>query len=147
MALRTVRVDEDPILRKISKEVKEITPRTSILIQDMIDTMVELNGVGLAAVQVGILKRIFVVDIQDGAGYKVFVNPEIIENEGVEIGIEGCLSLPGRTGDVARSKSITIKAMNEKGEDFELIASGFLARAIQHENDHLNAKLFIDHIK
>ena len=147
MALRTVRVDEDPILRKISKEVKEITPRTSILIQDMIDTMVELNGVGLAAVQVGILKRIFIVDIQDGAGYKVFVNPEIIENEGVEIGLEGCLSLPGRTGDVARSKSITIKAMNEKGEGFELIASGFLARAIQHENDHLNAKLFIDHIK
>ena len=93
MALRTVRVDEDPILRKISKEVKEITPRTSILIQDMIDTMVELNGVGLAAVQVGILKRIFIVDIQDGAGYKVFVNPEIIENEGVEIGLEGCLSL------------------------------------------------------
>lgn len=147
MALRTVRVDEDPILRKVSKEVKEITPRTSILIKDMIETMNNMNGVGLAAVQVGILKRIFVVDIQDGTGCKVFVNPEIIEENGSQLGPEGCLSLPGQTGDVDRAKKIKIKAQDENGEPFELIASDFLARAIQHEYDHLNGVLFTDHIE
>ena len=147
MALRTIRTDEDPVLRKISKEVKEITPRTEILIKDMIDTMYESNGVGLAAPQVGILKRIFVVDIQDGFGYRVFVNPEIIEEKGCQIGPEGCLSLPGRSDEVKRADDIIIKALNEKGEEFVLEAKGFLARAIQHENDHLNGILFIDHVE
>lgn len=147
MAIRSIRTEEDEILRKISKEVKEITPRTSILIKDMIDTMYDMNGVGLAAVQVGILKRIFVVDIQDGNGYKVFVNPEIAENSGSQLGAEGCLSLPGVQGEVERYEKIIIKAQDENGEKFELEAEGFLARAIQHEYDHLNGILFIDHVK
>lgn len=147
MAIRSIRTEEDEILGKISKEVKEITPRTSILIKDMIDTMYDMNGVGLAAVQVGILKRIFVVDIQDGNGYKVFVNPEIAENSGSQLGAEGCLSLPGVQGEVERYEKIIIKAQDENGEKFELEAEGFLARAIQHEYDHLNGILFIDHVK
>ncbi|MGL4451554.1 MAG: peptide deformylase [Sarcina sp.] len=147
MAIRTIRVDEDSILRKVSKEVKDITPRIEILIKDMIDTMYESNGVGLAAVQVGVLKRIFVVDIQDGFGYRIFINPEIIDKKGSQIGQEGCLSLPGQIDDVERANEIIIKALNEKGEEFVLEANEFLARAIQHENDHLNGILFKDHVK
>lgn len=147
MALRTIRVEEDPILRKTSKEVKDITPRTSILIKDMIETMYEMNGVGLAAVQVGILKRIFVVDIQDGFGQRVFVNPQIIKHNGSQLGAEGCLSLPGLQDDVERANEIVIKASDENGEEFELKASEFLARVIQHENDHLDGILFTDYIK
>ncbi|MGL4655122.1 MAG: peptide deformylase [Sarcina sp.] len=147
MALRTIRVDEDPVLRKISKEVKEITPRTEILIKDMIDTMYDANGVGLAAPQVGILKRIFIVDIQDGFGYRVFINPEIIDKKGSQLGPEGCLSLPGQSDEVERANEIIVKALNEKGEEFVLEANEFLARAIQHENDHLDGMLFIDHVE
>lgn len=147
MALRTIRLDSDPILRKESKVVKEITGRVKTIIKDMIETMYHENGVGLAAPQVGILKRIFVVDIQDGFGHRVFINPEITEKKGKEMGAEGCLSLPGVTGEVERSYSIVVKALNEKGEEFTLEAEGFLARAIQHENDHLNGVLFTDYLK
>ena len=147
MALRTIRVDEDPVLRKISKEVKEITPRTEILIKDMIETMYEAKGVGLAAPQVGILKRIIIVDAQDDFGHRVFINPEIYDNKGAQVGPEGCLSVPGQQGEVERSQDIIVKALNEKGEEFVLEASGFLARVIQHENDHLNGILFTDHLK
>ncbi|WP_297519481.1 peptide deformylase [uncultured Clostridium sp.] len=147
MALRTIRVDEDPILRKISKVVKEITPRTALLIQDMVETMREANGVGLAAPQVGILKRIFIVDAQDGSGHRIFVNPEIIENKGCQLGPEGCLSLPGEQGEVERFNDIIVKALDENGKEFVLEASELLARAIQHENDHLNGILFTDHVK
>ena len=147
MALRTIRVDEDPVLRKISKEVKEITPRTEILIKDMIETMYEAKGVGLAAPQVGILKRIIIVDAQDDFGHRVFINPEIYDNKGAQVGPEGCLSVPGEQGEVERSQDIIVKALNEKGEEFVLEASGFLARVIQHENDHLNGILFTDHLK
>lgn len=147
MALRTIRVDEDPILRKISKEVKEITPRLSITIKDMIETMNHANGIGLAAVQIGILKRLFVVDIQDGEGPRVFINPEIVETKNAQVAVEGCLSLPERTGEVERPSIIKVKAMNENGEEFELVADELLARAIQHENDHLNGILFMDYVK
>ncbi|MGL4761462.1 MAG: peptide deformylase [Sarcina sp.] len=147
MALRTIRVDEDPVLRKISKEVKEITQRTTILINDMIDTMYEAKGVGLAAPQVGILKRIIIVDAQDDFGHRVFINPEIMENKGSQVGPEGCLSVPGQQGEVERFDDIIVKALNEKGEQIILKASGFLARVIQHENDHLDGILFTDHLK
>lgn len=146
MALRTIRLDEDPILRKVSKEVKEITPRLNIIIKDMIETMHHANGIGLAAVQIGILKRVFIADIQNGEGHRVFINPEIIEVDGTEIMAEGCLSLPERTGDVERPSKIKIKAMNEEGKEFTLVADELLARAIQHENDHLNGILFTDYI-
>ena len=147
MALRTIRVDEDPVLRKISKEVKEITQRTTILINDMIDTMYEAKGVGLAAPQVGILKRIIIVDAQDDFGHRVFINQEIMENKGSQVGPEGCLSVPGQQGEVERFDDIIVKALNEKGEQIILKASGFLARVIQHENDHLDGILFTDHLK
>ncbi|MGL4990396.1 MAG: peptide deformylase [Sarcina sp.] len=147
MAIRTIRTDEDEILRKISKEVKEITPRISLLIKDMIETMYENNGVGLAAVQVGILKRIFVIDVQDDMGARVFVNPQIINKNGSQIGPEGCLSLPGVQDDVERYNTLTIKAQDETGKYFELEVDEFLARAIQHEYDHLDGILFVDHVK
>ncbi|MGL5634870.1 MAG: peptide deformylase [Sarcina sp.] len=146
MALRIIRTDDDPVLRKISKEVKEITPRIDLLIKDMLQTMYHEKGVGLAAPQVGILKRIFVVDAQDGFGHRVFINPIISEEKGCQIGPEGCLSLPGETGEVERFDFIHVKAMNELGEEFELNANGFLARVIQHENDHLNGVLFTDKV-
>lgn len=147
MAIRNIRTDEDEILRKVSKEVKEITPRISTLIKDMVETMYENKGVGLAAVQVGILKRIFVIDVQDEFGARVFVNPQIINKEGSQLGPEGCLSLPGVQDDVERYNTLLIKAQNENGEYFELEAQEFLARAIQHEYDHLDGILFIDHVK
>lgn len=145
MAIRNIRIKEDEILRKKSKVVKEITPRVETLIRDMIDTMYDSEGVGLAAVQVGILKRIFVVDIQDETGVKVFINPEIIEKSGEELGPEGCLSLPGEKGEVPRATYLKIKAQDIEGNEFILEATEFLARAIQHEYDHLEGVLFVDY--
>ncbi|MGL5245324.1 MAG: peptide deformylase [Sarcina sp.] len=145
MAIRTIRVNEDEILRKKSRIVDIIDDRIKILIKDMIDTMYDANGVGLAAPQVGILKRIFVIDIQDGAGIRVFINPEILQKSGEYKDIEGCLSLPGRQNNVSRAKYVKVKALNENGEEFILEAQDFLAKAIQHENDHLDGILFIDY--
>lgn len=144
MALRNLRLEGDEILRKKAKEVKDITPRVQELVQDMIETMYENNGVGLAAPQVGILKRIFVVDIGDGEGPTVFINPEITEASGEQFGAEGCLSIPGKQGDVLRPYSIHVKAQNEAGETFEIDAEEFYARAICHEYDHLEGVLYID---
>ena len=145
MALRTIRLQGDPVLTKVCKEVKEVTPKIQTLIDDMLETMYEANGVGLAAPQVGILKRLFVIDIGDGP--LVFINPEILETSGKQIGEEGCLSIPGEVEEVMRPNYVRARAINEKGEEFEIEAEELLARAILHEYDHLNGTLFIDRVK
>ena len=116
----------------------------------MFDTMYEANGVGLAAPQVGILKQIFVVDVGDEEGNPVpyvFINPEIIDREGVQVGFEGCLSVPGKSGKVARAEKVKVKAFDKDMNEFELEAEGFLARAIQHEYDHLNGVVYVDKVE
>jgi peptide deformylase len=147
MALRNIRINGDSVLRKKSKKVDKIDSRLLTLIDDMIDTMYEADGVGLAAPQVGILKRLFVIDTYDGLGARVFINPEILETSGSQIGDEGCLSVPGKTADIERPNYVKVKAINEKGEEFILEGEELLARAILHENEHLEGVLFIDHIK
>lgn len=144
MAIRNIRKKGDDVLRKKSKVVTELDKRTLTLIKDMVETMYEADGVGLAAPQVGILKRIFVIDVYDGEGPRVFINPEILDLKGSQVGEEGCLSCPGEAEDVDRAMYVKVKAINEKGEEFILEAEELLARAIQHENDHLDGILFID---
>ncbi len=145
MALRNIRKYGDDVLRKKCREVDKIDDRLLTLIEDMKETMYDADGVGLAAPQVGILKRLFVVDIGDGP--LVFINPEIIETSGSQIDEEGCLSLPGETEEVMRPNYVRARALNEKGEEFEIEAEELLARAILHEYDHLNGTLFIDRVK
>ncbi|SFC72399.1 peptide deformylase [Clostridium uliginosum] len=145
MALRNVRKFGDPILRKKCREVDNIDGRLLTLINDMKETMYDLDGVGLAAPQVGILKRLFIIDI--GEGPLVFINAEILETEGTQIDEEGCLSLPGETAEVKRPNYVKARALNEKGEEFEIEAEELLARAICHEYDHLNGTLFTDRAK
>jgi peptide deformylase len=147
MALRNIRINGDEVLRKKCKKVEKIDDRLLTLINDMIDTMYEADGVGLAAPQVGILKRLFVIDAYDGAGARVFINPEILETSGSQIGDEGCLSVPDQTADIERPNYVKVKATNEKGEEFILEGEELLARAVCHENEHLDGILFIDHIK
>lgn len=149
MALRNIRELGDPCLRKICKPVKELNLRTKILIKDMFDTMYEANGVGLAAPQVGILKRIFVVDVGDEEGNSVpyvFINPEILDRDGTQAGYEGCLSVPGKSGMVSRPNWIKVRAFNENMEEFEMEAEGMLARCILHENDHLDGVVYVDRV-
>lgn len=143
MALRKLRLDEDPILRKVSKEVKDITPRIETLVGDMFETMYKEQGVGLAAPQVGILKRIAVVDIYDGNRF-VMINPEILEVSGEQKGLEGCLSFPGQIGEVTRPNFVKVEATNLSGERYTIEGEGLLARAMLHEIDHLNGKVFVD---
>ena len=145
MALRNIRKFGDDVLRKRCREVEEIDDRLLTLIEDMKETMYDADGVGLAAPQVGILKRLFVIDI--GEGPLVFINPEIVETSGSQIDEEGCLSLPGETEEVMRPNYVRARALNEKGEEFEIEAEELLARAILHEYDHLNGTLFIDRAK
>ena len=145
MALRNIRKYGDDVLRQKCREVEEIDKRTITLIKDMFETMYEADGVGLAAPQVGILKRLFVIDIGDGP--LVFINPEILETSGKQIGEEGCLSIPGEVEEVMRPNYVRARAINEKGEEFEIEAEELLARAILHEYDHLNGTLFIDRVK
>lgn len=147
MAIRTIRTMGDEVLRKKCKEVTEITKRELTLIEDMVDTMYEADGVGLAAPQVGILKRIFVIDIGDENGVMVFINPEILEVSGTQTGDEGCLSVPGKSAEVERPNYVKVRAFNEKGEQFILEGEELLARAILHENDHLDGVLYVDHVK
>lgn len=144
MALRNIRVNGDEILRKKCRVVDKITERELTLIRDMKETMYEALGVGIAAPQVGVLKRIFIVDIGDGP--IVFINPEIIKVEGSQKDHEGCLSLPGESGEVERPYKVKVRAMDEKGQMFELEGEELLARAICHENDHLEGVLFIDKV-
>ena len=138
MALRNIRINDDPILRKVCKPVQEITKKTEELVGDMLDTMYEANGVGLAAPQVGILKRIVVIDIGDGP--IIMINPEILETSGSQTGQEGCLSIPGKAGIVTRPNYVKAKAYDLQGEEL-------LARAICHELGHLDGDLYIDHVE
>ncbi|MCY6959469.1 peptide deformylase [Clostridium brassicae] len=144
MAIRNIRTEGDEILRKKSREVKELDDRTLVLINDMIETMYAADGVGLAAPQVGILKRVVVIDV--GNGPIVLINPEIVKCEGSQIDFEGCLSVPGEQGKVERPFKVTVKALNEKGEKIEMEGEELLARAFCHEIDHLNGVLFIDKV-
>lgn len=144
MALRNIRKIGDDILRKECRPVEQIDKKLITLINDMFETMYEADGVGLAAPQVGILKRLFVVDI--GEGPLVFINPEILETKGKQDGDEGCLSVPGVYEDVIRPNYVKAKAINAKGEEFIIEGEELLARAILHENDHLNGVLFVDKV-
>ena len=144
MAIREVREIGDEILTKKSKEVTKMTLRTKILINDMLDTLYEKMGVGLAAPQVGVLKKIVVIDV--GEGPIVLINPEILEASGEQTGEEGCLSVPGKWGIVTRPNHVKIRALNEDMEEFELEGEGLLARAFCHEIDHLNGILFLDKV-
>ena len=143
MAIRNIREIGDGVLNKKCKEVKEMTPRTKELIEDMLETMYEANGVGLAAPQVGILKRIVVIDVTGEDPY-VMVNPRILEVSGEQTGHEGCLSVPGKTGVVTRPNYVKAVAYNENMELYEVEGTELLARAICHEMDHLEGKLYLD---
>ncbi|WP_024295325.1 peptide deformylase [Lacrimispora indolis] len=146
MAIRKIRTIGDEILRKHCKPVKEITPRITELIGDMFETMYDSNGVGLAASQVGVLKQIVVLDVEDGNQY-VLINPEILETRGSQTGPEGCLSVPGKSGIVTRPEYVKIKAYDDAMEPYELEGEGLLARAICHECDHLNGDLYVDKVE
>lgn len=143
MAIRKVRTIGDELLRKECKPVKEVTPRLRALIEDMFETMYESNGVGLAAPQVGILKQIVVIDVDDGNQY-VLINPKILETDGSQTGYEGCLSVPGKSGMVTRPNRVKIQAYDENMELFTLEGEELLARAICHECDHLHGGLYVD---
>ena len=145
MAKLQIRKVGDDVLRKTCRPVEEITPRILTLLDDMIDTMHAANGVGLAAPQVGILRRIAVVEVEPGEVIEL-INPKIIAKAGVQEEQEGCLSVPGRWGITHRPKHVTVRAINRKGETFEVSGSDLLARALCHEIDHLDGKLFIDHM-
>lgn len=146
MALRNIREFGDPVLNKVCLPVKEMTDRNKELISDMFETMYEANGVGLAAPQVGVLKRIFVIDTT-GEDPLVFINPEITEASGSQTGYEGCLSLPGKTGTVTRPEKVKAKALDIDMKPFEIEAEGLLARAICHEFDHLEGHLYTEKLE
>lgn len=145
MALRKIREIGDPILNKTCKEVKEVTDRTRDLIDDMFDTMYEAQGVGLAAPQVGILKRIVVIDCGDDP--LLLINPEVLETSGEQTGQEGCLSVPGKAGIVTRPNYAKVKAYNEDMEEFIVEGEELLARALLHEIDHLDGHLYVEKVE
>ncbi len=142
MATRRILTEGDEILRKISRPVKEIDKRTKILLDDMAETMYKNDGVGLAAPQVGILRRIVVIDI--GEGLLELINPEIIYTEGSKIDTEGCLSIPGRRGTVERPAKVIVQALNRKGKPIQVTGEGLMAVALCHELDHLDGILYTD---
>ena len=146
MAIRKIRTIGDEILRKECKPVKIMTPRTKELIEDMFETMYAANGVGLAAPQVGILKQIVVIDVEDGNQY-VLINPEIVEEEGSQTGYEGCLSVPGKTGIVTRPAKVTGRALNMEMEEIQVTGEDLLASAICHECAHLHGELYVDRVE
>ena len=145
MAIRTIREMGDDVLTKVCKEVPKMTLRTRILIEDMLDTMYQADGVGLAAPQVGILKRIVVIDV--GEGPIVMINPEILETSGEQTGEEGCLSVPGKAGVVTRPNYVKARALNENMEEYIIEGEELLARAICHELDHLDGHLYGDKVE
>ncbi len=136
--------ENEEFLRKKSREVKEITPRIITLLNDMIDTMRHADGCGLAAVQVGVLRRVVVIETEEGLFE--FINPVIIEKSGSQEGAEGCLSLPGKWGLTKRPEKVTVRAMDRNGDTFELTGEGLLAKAICHEVDHLDGILYTDKV-
>ena len=146
MALRSIRTNDDPILRKNSRKVEEIDRRTQILIDDMFDTMYDAGGVGLAAVQVGVLKQVIVIDTDQPGERLVLINPEIIATEGENNTPEGCLCIPGKAGYVKRPDKVTVRAMDRDGNVYEKTGTGLLAKAFCHEIDHLSGVLYIDKV-
>ena len=142
MAIRKIIQLGDETLRKKSFPVEQINERTIQLLDDMKDTLEKAQGAGLAAVQVGVLRRIFIVDVEEG--YFEFINPEILSRSGEQYGIEGCLSVKGKWGDVKRPMEVKIKAQNRQGKYFTLTAKGFFAKAISHEYDHLDGIVYVD---
>ena len=145
MALREIRVEGDSVLAKVCKEIKEVTPRIQDLIDDMIETMYEANGVGLAAPQVGILKRLVVIDV--GEGPIVMINPRIVAQDGEQTGDEGCLSVPGKAGIVTRPNYVKARFFDEEMNECEVEGEGLLARAICHELDHLDGHLYVEKVE
>ena len=143
MALRQIRMQGDDILLKPCKEIKKMDERLRQLIEDMFETMHEAQGVGLAAPQVGVLKRMMIVEVPEGEG-RVFINPVILEEEGEQVGYEGCLSIPRKRGIVRRPARIVVEALNENMEPFRIEAEELLARAICHECDHLKGILYTE---
>ncbi len=149
MAIRKIRewgAFGDSVLKKPCKEVKEITPRVQELIDDMFDTLYEANGVGLAAPQVGILKRIVVIDVT-GEDPILLINPKVLETSGEQTGYEGCLSVPGKTGRVTRANYVKLLAYDENLEPFEIEGTELLARAMQHEMDHLDGHIYVEKVE
>ncbi len=145
MALRTIRVEGDPVLGKVCREVTEVTEKITTLIDDMLETMYDANGVGLAAPQVGILKRIVVIDV--GEGPIVMINPKIIETSGEQTGDEGCLSVPGKAGTVTRPNYVKARFFGEDMQEYEIEGEELLARAICHELDHLDGHLYVEKVE
>ena len=148
MALRNIREMGDPVLEKKAKPVKEVNEKTRILIGDMLDTMYEACGVGLAAPQIGILKRIVVIDVSpEGDSPVILINPEVIETSGEQTGYEGCLSVPGKSGIVTRPSYAKVKAWNENMEEIIVEGEGLMARALCHETDHLDGHLYVEKVE
>ncbi len=146
MAVRNIRVMGDEVLEKTCREVTKMTDHTLELIEDMLDTMYEANGVGLAAPQVGVLKRIVVIDVT-GEDPIVMINPRIVESSGEQTGSEGCLSVPGKAGEVTRPNYVKAVALNEKMEEITVEGTELLARAICHELDHLDGHLYVEKVE
>ena len=144
MAIRNLRYEKDEILRKKSREVEVIDDKIQILIDDMIDTMYKYNGVGLSAVQVGILKRVVVIDIDDGNGVITLINPKIIKTKGEQEVEEGCLSFPNQYAKMIRPKEIVVEALDRSGKKITIKSKDLLAQAIAHECDHLDGIVFVD---
>ncbi|MBE5839208.1 peptide deformylase [Butyrivibrio sp.] len=148
MALRTIREYGDEVLERRCKEVKEVTPRIRELVEDMLETMYDANGVGLAAPQVGILKRIVVIDVSPEADDPiVMINPEILETSGEQTGYEGCLSIPGKSGVVTRPNYVKAKAFDLDMKEFVIEGEELLARAICHELDHLDGHMYVEKVE
>lgn len=150
MALREVRIKGDAVLEKETKPIKEMTDNIRILIGDMIDTMRDKDGVGLAAPQVGVMRSVCVIDVGEENGMTeplVLINPEVIATEGEQTGAEGCLSLPGYVGDVTRPMVATVRALNMDMEEFEVTGEGLLARALCHEIDHLHGHMYTEFVE
>lgn len=144
MAIRNLRFEKDEILKKKSREVEVIDEKIQTLIDDMIETMYKYNGVGLSAVQVGILKRVVVIDIDDGTGVKVLINPKIVKTKGEQEVEEGCLSFPNQYAKMVRPKEVTVEALDRNGKKITIKAKDLLAQAIAHECDHLDGVVFVD---
>ncbi len=145
MALRQIRIQGDAVLEKKCREITEMTPRIQELIEDMLDTMYDACGVGLAGPQVGVLKRICVIDV--GEGPLVLINPVIVSADGEQTGDEGCLSLPGKAGQVTRPNHVIVRALDENMQERELEGEGLLARAFCHEIDHLDGHMYTEKVE
>ncbi len=146
MAIREIRISGDEILRKTAKEVDEVNDKIKELLQDMLETMHKYNGVGLAGPQVGILKRVIVIDLYDGSKPLLLINPKIIKTKGEQEVEEGCLSFPNEYGKIIRPKEVIVEALNEEGKKVKIVGKDLLAQALDHEIDHLNGTLFVDKI-